>query len=50
MQPWAILQFAFALAVAVSVFALIISELHIIERAEEQETWKQIKEKIAKMG
>jgi len=50
MQPWALLQFAFALAVAISCFALIIGELHVIERAEEQESWTQLKEKVAKIG
>ena len=47
MQVWMALQFAFALAVAVSIFALIISKLHIIERAEEQEWLEKQKEKIA---
>jgi hypothetical protein len=50
MQPWALLQFAFALATAVSCFALIIGELHIIERAEEQEWQRQLEEKAAKIG
>jgi hypothetical protein len=50
MQLWALLQFAFALATAVSCFALIIGELHIIERAEEQELWTQLEEKVAKIG
>jgi len=49
MQLWALLQFAFALAVAVSCFALIIGELHVIERAEEQKFWTQLKEKAAKI-
>ena len=49
MEPWALLQFAFALAVAVGVFAIILGELHIIERAEEQELWTQLKEKVAKI-
>lgn len=47
MQPWALLQFAFALAVVISCLALIIGELHIIDRAEEQELWRQLKEKVA---
>lgn len=46
MQAWAALQFAGALAVAVSIFALIISQLHIIEKAEEQE-WQELQEKVA---
>jgi len=50
MQPWALLEFAFALAAVISCFALIISELHMVERAEEQELWRKAKEKIAKMG
>jgi hypothetical protein len=50
MQPWALLQFAFALATAISCFVLIICELHIVERAEEQELWTQLKEKVAKIG
>jgi len=49
MQLWALLEFAFALAVVISAFALIISELHIIERAEEQELWRELKEKVASM-
>jgi hypothetical protein len=48
MQPWALLEFAFALAVTVSCFALIIAELHMVERAEEQEFWRQLKEKVVK--
>ena len=47
MQVWMILQFAFALATVIGCIALIIGELHIIERAEEQELWSQLKEKIA---
>lgn len=50
MQLWTLLQFAFALATAASCFALIIGELHIIERAEGQELWKQLDEKVAKLG
>ena len=45
MQVWAALQFAFALAVAVGVFAVIISKLHTIARAEEQKWLDEIKEK-----
>jgi hypothetical protein len=47
MQPWALLQFAFALAAVISCIALIIGQLHVIERAEEQELWRQLKEKVA---
>lgn len=47
MQPWALLQFAFALAAVISCIALIIGELHMIERAEEQEWWRQYKKKAA---
>ena len=50
MQPWALLQFAFALTVAISIFALIIGQLHVAERAEEQELWTELEEKIAKIG
>lgn len=47
MQLWALLHFTFALAVTVSVFALIIGEMHMIERAERGELWRQAKKKIA---
>jgi len=47
MQLWVLLQFLFALAAAISGFALIIGELHVIERAEGQELWTQLKEEIA---
>ena len=47
MQPWVLLEFAFALAAMISCIALILSELHIIERAEEQKLWRQLKEKVA---
>lgn len=47
MEPWALLQFAFALAAVISCFALIIGELHMVERAEEQKLWSQLKEKVA---
>ena len=50
MQLWAVLQFAFALATAISIFALIIGQLHVVERAEEQELWAELEEKIAKIG
>jgi hypothetical protein len=46
MQAWMVLQFAFALATVISGIALIIGQLHMIERAEEQEWWRQTKEKI----
>ena len=46
MQPWAILQFAFALAIVIGSIALIIGELHMIERAEDQKLWKQLKERV----
>jgi len=49
MQPWALLQFAFALAWVISCIALIISKMHIIERAEEHEWWKELTEKIASL-
>ena len=49
MQPWMLLQFALALAAAVSCFALIIGEMHVIERAEEQELWRQLEEVIEKI-
>ena len=50
MQPWAIWEFAFALAVVIGIIYLVISELHIMERAQEKELWKEAREKIAKMG
>jgi len=37
MQVWALLQFIFALVVAIGCFAIASAELHVIERAEEQE-------------
>lgn len=46
MAPWAFWQFAFALVVAIGWFALAIGELHISERAEEQE-WHELQGKIA---
>ena len=49
MQPWMLLQFALALAAAVSCFALIIGEMHVIERVEEQELWRQLEEKVEKI-
>ena len=47
MQVWAVLEFAFALATVIGCIALIIGELHMIERAEEQESWRRLKEKVA---
>ena len=47
MQVWMLLHFAFALTAVISCIALIISQMHIIERAEDQELWKELKEKIA---
>ena len=49
-MQWAYLQFAFALAVAIGIIALIIAELHIVERAEEQNLWRQIKELKEKLA
>ena len=46
MQAWGLLQFMFSLALAACGFALIIGKMHMIERLEEQELWKRIKEKI----
>jgi len=46
MQPWALLEFAFALAAVISCIALIIGDLHMIERAEEQKLWRHLKERI----
>jgi len=47
MQIWALWQFALALAAVISCFALIIGELHMVERAEEQRLWQHLKEKVA---
>ena len=49
MQLWAILQYAFALVVAIGCIALAMAEMHIIERAEEQ-AWKQAQEQVEKIG
>lgn len=49
MQLWALLQFAFALTVAISCFAIILGELHIIERAEEQKWREQLEETITRI-
>lgn len=45
-MQWAILQFAFALAITIGSIALILSELHMIERAEAQKLWQQLRERI----
>jgi hypothetical protein len=45
MQAWAYLEFALALAAVISCIALIIGQLHVIERAEEQKWWNQFREK-----
>jgi len=47
MQPWALLQFALILAVVIGSIALIISELRMVERAEDQEFWRQLRAKVA---
>ena len=47
MELWGILQFAFALTVAIAGIWIVIGDLHIIERAESQELWKQLKDRIA---
>lgn len=44
-QVFALAEFAFLLAVAIGVFALLIAKTRIIEKAEEQE-WEQPQEKI----
>lgn len=49
MQTWAVLEFAFVLTVVIGIMSLIINELHIVERAEEQELWNGVREKIAKI-
>ena len=46
MQAWALLQFTFALVTAIGCITLVIAELHIIERVEEQ-AWKKLREKVA---
>ena len=46
MQPWAILEFALALAAAIGCIALIIGQLHIIARIEEQQWLNQLKESV----
>ena len=46
MQAWGLLQIMFALALAASAIALIIGKMHMVERLEEQELWKRIREKL----
>jgi len=48
-MQWALLQFAFALAVAIGCFAITLAELHVIERAEERKLWEQMQEKVARI-
>lgn len=50
MQLWMVLQFAFALAVVIGIISLIIAKLHIIERAEDQKLWEQIKDLREKLA
>lgn len=47
LQPWAILEFGLALAILIGCIAFILSQLHMVERAEEQKLWSQLKEKVA---
>ena len=49
MQLWALLQFAFALTVAIGSLAIILGELHIIERAEERKLWDEMQQKVAQI-
>ena len=46
MQPWAILEFALALAAVIGCIALIIGELHIIEKTENEEWLRKLRESI----
>lgn len=46
MEAWQAWQLAFALATVISGLALIIGELHIIERAEQAAWIEQLKETI----
>ena len=46
MQPWMILHFALALATTISCIALIIGQLHIIERAEEQQWLSELRQRL----
>lgn len=43
-MQWAYLQFAFALVVVIGIISLVIAELHVVERAEEQKLWRQIED------
>lgn len=46
MATWAIWQFAMALAVTISCISLIISKLHMIERAEQEAWTERLKNRI----
>jgi hypothetical protein len=46
MQVWMILEFAFALAATISCIALILGELHLIERVEKEQWLNQLKERV----
>lgn len=46
MQVWAVLEFMFALVFVIGGITLIIAKLHMIERAEDQKIWMQLKEKV----
>ena len=43
-MQWAYLQFAFALAVVIGIIALIISELHKVKTAKEEQEWRHLRE------
>jgi len=47
MGTWALLQFALALTVVIGSIALIIGQLHMIERAENRQLWRHLKETVA---
>ena len=49
MQLWTLLEFAFLLATAIGCIALIIGKLHMIERAEEEHLWRQLRERVTSM-
>lgn len=49
MQAWMVLQFALALFAVISGLALIISELHMIERAEQQEWLTTLEQKTRQL-
>lgn len=46
MEVWAILQLAMALATTVGCLALIIGQLHVIERAESDQWLNDLKQSI----